>query len=157
MVDNPSRPAGIIPTLYYDDVGAAVEWLLGAFGFVELFRYGPADSLGGAQLQAGDGTVMLGVSRTGQSPEWDGRDQLGPPRAREGSVSMSIHVDDVDEVYARAKAFGARILRGPQTYPFGERQFTAQDPAGFRWSFSQSVDAVAPEAWGADASRAPRT
>jgi uncharacterized glyoxalase superfamily protein PhnB len=146
---NRSRPPGIIPTLYYDDVGKAIEWLVGAFGFNERFRYGPAGNPQGAQLDAGDGAVMLSVARTGQSPDWKDDSQLRPPRKDEVNAIMGIHVDDVDAVHAGAKAFGAKIVHAPETYAFGERQFTAEDPAGYRWAFSQSVKDVTPESWGA--------
>ena len=43
---------------------------------------------------------------------------------------------------------GARVLTEPTTHPFGERQYTAEDIGGHRWTFSQSVADVDPEAWG---------
>jgi hypothetical protein len=33
-------------------------------------------------------------------------------------------------------------------YPYGERQYTAEDLGGHRWTFSQSIADVAPEEWG---------
>ena len=59
-----------------------------------------------------------------------------------------VRVDDVDGHYARATAHGARALREPTTYPYGERQCTVEDPAGHVWTFSQSVADVAPGDWG---------
>jgi uncharacterized glyoxalase superfamily protein PhnB len=43
---------------------------------------------------------------------------------------------------------GAHVLAGPEDHPYGERQYTAADPAGHRWTFTQSVADVAPEGWG---------
>jgi uncharacterized glyoxalase superfamily protein PhnB len=60
-----------------------------------------------------------------------------------------VHVDDVDEHYEQAKRFGARIVQPPDDQPFGERQYTAEDPEGHRWTFSQSVADVLPGQWGA--------
>lgn len=37
----------------------------------------------------------------------------------------------------------------PASHPFGERQYAAEDPAGYRWTFTQSVEDVPPESWGA--------
>jgi uncharacterized glyoxalase superfamily protein PhnB len=48
----------------------------------------------------------------------------------------------------RVRAAGARISSPPTTYPFGERQYSAQDPFGHRWTFSQSVADVDPREWG---------
>jgi uncharacterized glyoxalase superfamily protein PhnB len=150
MTTNQSRPPGqVIPTLYYDDVGKALAWLCDAFGFEERFRYGPPDDLGGAQLRAGGGTVMIGKSRVGQSPGWGDTATLGPPLDARLSVSISVHIDDVDQHCERARRARARIIHAPETYPFGERQYMAEDFAGNRWGFSQTVADVAPGAWGA--------
>jgi len=149
MVVNQSRPPGIIPTLYYTDVAAAIDWLCGAFGFSERYRYGQPGKAVGAQLVAGDGTVMLSVARVGQGPKWGDDAQLGPARTGEVSVILSVHVEDIDAHFERAKQFGARILHEPETHSFGERQYTAEDLACYRWAFSQSVADVAPEDWGA--------
>jgi uncharacterized glyoxalase superfamily protein PhnB len=58
-------------------------------------------------------------------------------------------VDDVDAHYERARASGAAIVDPPADKPFGERQYTAVDPEGHRWTFSQHIDDVLPETWGA--------
>src|SRR6266849_1474585 len=65
------------------------------------------------------------------------------------SQYVLVHVDDVEAHCARAKEFGARIVRPPADAPFGERHYTAEDLAGHRWTFSQSVADVPLEAWGA--------
>ena len=58
-------------------------------------------------------------------------------------------VDDVDRHFEHAKQFGARIVKPLTNMPFGERLYTTEDHAGHRWTFSQHVADVAPEAWGA--------
>jgi uncharacterized glyoxalase superfamily protein PhnB len=60
-------------------------------------------------------------------------------------------VDDVDAHRERARESGARILRAPETQMYGERQYTAEDPGGHRWTFSQSVADVDPADWGGEA------
>ena len=62
---------------------------------------------------------------------------------------MHITVDDADRHFERARASGARIIKAPETIPFGERQYTAADPGGHWWTFSQHVADVAPADWGA--------
>jgi len=150
MVRNRSAPAGsVVPTLVYEDVAQAIDWLCGAFGFKERFRYGPQGRVAGAQLAVGEGAVMLSVARAGQGPGWADNAEFRPPRDGEVSVVLSVHVEDVDQHFERAEQFGARILHPPTDYPFGERQYTAEDLAGHRWAFSQSIADVAPEEWGA--------
>jgi len=60
-----------------------------------------------------------------------------------------VHVDDLEAHFEHASQRGARILKSPADMPFGERQYTAEDPWGHRWTFSQSIADVALEAWGA--------
>lgn len=55
----------------------------------------------------------------------------------------------------RARGHGARILMEPTDFEYGERQYTAEDPAGHQWTFSETLADVAPEEW-VD-SRSPRT
>jgi uncharacterized glyoxalase superfamily protein PhnB len=48
----------------------------------------------------------------------------------------------------RARATGVRILMEPTDFEYGERQYTAEDPAGHQWTFSETIADVAPEEWG---------
>jgi uncharacterized glyoxalase superfamily protein PhnB len=129
MRANRSMPAStVIPVLAYEDVGQAVEWLCDAFGFGERLRIGSHR----AQLRIGDGDVAV----TGGAGGADSPD------------SVMVRVDDVDAHHRRASDHGARILGPPTDYPYGERQYTAEDPGGHRWTFSQTIADVAPEDWG---------
>ena len=59
MTENKSAPPGpVVPGRFYDDVGAAIEWICSAFGFIEIYRYGPPERPQGAFLSTGnDGSV----------------------------------------------------------------------------------------------------
>lgn len=149
MVNRSAPPGEVVPGLYYDDVDAAISWLCGAFGFTERYRYGPADHPIGAFLAVGESSVALSEARVGQSPDWDDDTDLRPPRGDFTTGGVSVRVTEVDAHYDRATAFGARTFGPPTTYRFGERQYTAVDLAGHRWSFTQSVADIAPEDWGA--------
>lgn len=120
-------PAVVIPELAYPDVRAAVGWLCRTFGFVERLRIGDHR----AQLSFGEGSLVV----TGPTPE--------PP-----SYSVMVRVNDVDDHYEQAKQAGARIVSPPADYPYGERQYTAEDLAGHRWTFSQTIADVDPATWG---------
>jgi uncharacterized glyoxalase superfamily protein PhnB len=54
-----------------------------------------------------------------------------------------------DRHHEQAAKSGARILTPPTDYPYGERQYTAEDPGGHLWTFSQSIADVDPTSWGA--------
>ena len=145
MVVNRSSPrATVVPILVYEDVGKAIAWLCGTFGFRERLRAaGPGGSVTHAQLDIAEGAVMLG--RQGA--------EFRPPRPNEVSQFLHVHVEDVDKHFENARQCGARILKSPTDMPFGERQYTVEDLGGHRWTFSQSIADVAPEEWGATPAR----
>lgn len=139
----------VIPVLVYEDVGAAVEWLCEAFGFVERWRAGSHR----AQLAVGEGAVV--VTEQQLDPGFDTPDAVDLSTPLHGGISHSVmvRVIEVDHHHDRARRRGARIVRPPTDQPYGERQYTAEDPAGHRWTFSQSIADVAPEEWGGSSAR----
>jgi uncharacterized glyoxalase superfamily protein PhnB len=123
-------PSTVIPVLGYVDVGEAVDWLCETFGFTERWRAGNHR----AQLAVGEGAVVVTERGGGE---------LGSM-----NHSVMVRVDDVNTHHEHARERGARILHPPTDYPYGERQYTAEDLGGHHWSFSQSIADVAPEEWG---------
>lgn len=140
MTENRSAPAAtVVPVLVYADAGKAAEWLCGAFGFTERLRVERSGIVAHAQLTVGDGDIILG--RQGA--------EFHPPRRGEVSQFVHVAVQDVDRHFEQAKQHGAQVVQPPHDMPFGERQYTAEDPEGHRWVFSQHIADVAPEQWGA--------
>ncbi|MDX6539345.1 MAG: hypothetical protein QOI71_955 [Gaiellales bacterium] len=136
MKPNRSIPrSAVIPVLIYPDVREAVAWLTGAFGFAERVQIGENHR---SQLAFGDGAVIIG----------DVRNDRRPPRRGEVTHSVMVRVDGVDAHCERARTCGAKILMEPMDFEYGERQYSAEDPAGHEWTFSETLDDVAPEAWG---------
>jgi uncharacterized glyoxalase superfamily protein PhnB len=154
MIANRSAPSGtIVPSLIYNDVAEAIAWLCNVFGFTERLRAAGEDGkVTHAQLAIGQGGVMLGASRVGQGGAGADTANLRPPRPNEVSQSLLIRIEDVDSHYERVKERGARIVQPLETYPYGEKQYTAEDLGGHRWTFSQAVMDVHPEEWGATVS-----
>lgn len=136
MLTNRSAPPGtVVPHIGYDDVAQAIEWLCRAFGFTERLRFTGADgTVQHAQLTAGVGGVILGASGATPLP-----------------LPFMVRIEDADAHAARAERHGAHVITPPATHPYGERQHSAVDLAGYRWTFTQTVADVAPEAWGATA------
>jgi len=133
MRANRSMPeAQVIPELAYPDIGVAVEWLCKAFGFSVRLRIGDHR----AQLEFGSGAIIV---RSG-----------AVAAETAGSHSVMVRVENVDAHYTKAVAAGAKASSGPTTYPYGERQYAAQDPSGHWWIFSQSVADVPPGEWGGE-------
>jgi uncharacterized glyoxalase superfamily protein PhnB len=131
VIANRSVPAAtVMPVLAYPDIAEAADWLCEAFGFKQRLRIGSHR----AQLVYGDGALVITDQGGG-----DG-DQMH---------SVLVRVEDADRHHEHAAAAGARILRPPEEYPYGEKQYTAEDPGGHRWTFSESIADVDPASWGA--------
>jgi uncharacterized glyoxalase superfamily protein PhnB len=129
MLANRSIPRStVIPELVYPDVQKAVEWLCDVFGFT--LRIGMGSHR--AQLNVGDGAVVIMEPRDGSGSRGD----------------VMVRVEDVNRHSERARQRGARIVREPADYPYGERQYNVEDFAGHTWTFSESIADVAPEEWG---------
>jgi quinol monooxygenase YgiN/uncharacterized glyoxalase superfamily protein PhnB len=128
---NRSMPPGaLIPELAYDNVDAAAAWLCDTFGLNERLRIGNHRR---QLVYQGESIIATG----------GGEDAVAG-----AGHSVMMRVADVDAHYAHAKGAGAWVLGEPQTYFFGERQYSAYDIGGHIWTFSQSVADVAPEEWG---------
>jgi len=132
MRQNRSIPnAVVIPELAYSDVPVAAKWLCEKFGFRERLRIANHR----IQLLLGEGAVVV--------------TERGSAAAKSDNVhSVLVRVENVDQHYARTSAAGVRIIRLPESYPFGERQYTAEDCGGHIWTFSQTIDDIDPANWG---------
>ena len=138
MKDNRSIPkATVVPVLIYPDVRQAVEWLGAAFGFVECVRIGEGHR---AQLAVGDGAVIVA----------DVRGARRPPREGEVTASVLVRVEDAESHCDHAREHGAQIMMEPTDFEYGERQYTAEDPAGHRWTFSETLADTDPATWGGE-------
>jgi uncharacterized glyoxalase superfamily protein PhnB len=127
--------AQVIPVLVYPDVREAVAWLQAAFGFEERVQIGESHR---SQLRFGDGAVIVG----------DVSGERRPPRPGEETHRVVVRVDDATAHCERARTHGAKIVQEPIDWEYGERQYEAEDPAGHRWTFSETLRDVAPEEWG---------
>jgi len=136
MKQNHSIPSSmVIPVLIYPDVREAVAWLSAAFGFAERVRIGEDHR---SQLQFGDGALIVG----------DVRGDRRPPRPGEVTHSVVVRVEDARAHCERAREHGARILMEPTDMPYGERQYSAEDPAGHQWTFSERSRTLSRRPWG---------
>jgi PhnB protein len=122
------KPPQIIPYLFYNDIGAALDFLCGAFGFKEEMRVGtPSGGMHGEASFQGQ-LVMMGQGareRSMQSPQDVGAATMG----------VFIYLDDVDKHYTVAKAAGAQIVHAPKDVEYG-RTYSAVDPEGHPWFFT---------------------
>jgi PhnB protein len=133
----PEGYARVTPYLYYEDSGAAMEFLTSAFGFTEKVRMADENGrVNHAEVALADGVVMFG------SP---GEDYKNPQKLGGKTQSVYVYVDDVDKHYEQAKAAGAKIVREPEDQFYGDRSYGVEDPEGHEWYFATHIRDVSPE------------
>jgi PhnB protein len=129
----------VTPYLCVDGAAAAIEFYGRVFGATERMRMdGPDGTIGHAELQLGDGLVML-------SDPFPGMGQLSPRAIGGTPVTISLYVEDVDAVHARALEAGATELRSVADQFYGDRIGVFEDPFGHRWSVATHIEDVPPD------------
>ena len=119
----------IFPILRYHDARAAILWLTGSFGFVELFSVPETGAhVRHARLGFGTNLIMLGSVR----PD-DGIDT--PKAVGAATQALCVYVEDVDRHYESALAAGANPTGPPEDTDFGSREYGVTDPEGHLWIF----------------------
>jgi uncharacterized glyoxalase superfamily protein PhnB len=136
----------VIPYLFYEDVAAAMDWLSDAFGFTETLRHTASDgTVTHVEFTWSGESIMLGVVDRGEGHALGYRAARGKPH----SSFVLLMIPEVETHFERAVRAGATVIAPPEDKPYGQRQYTVEDPEGHRWSFSQQVRDVLPEEWGA--------
>src|SRR5436305_8818460 len=135
----PDGDPQVMPYLAVDGAAAAIAFYGTVFGATERMRMGaPGGRIGHAELQLGDSVIML----ADESPDAGNRS----PKSIGGTpVTLTVYVEDVDEVFDRAVKQGASVLRPVENQFYGDRTGMFEDPFGHRWSISTHVEDVEPE------------
>lgn len=130
----PAR-AAVVPVLVYEDIEAAHDFLVEAFGFTS-----------GGLHRTEDGTVVHGEVRLGEAAIWLHRvteeHQLATPRHSSRSHGgLEVIIEDVDDHYAHSKASGAHVDSAPTDQAYGLREYGVRDLENHRWWFSSPLTA----------------
>lgn len=130
----PANMPRVIPSLYYQDIQMAHDWLVDAFGFdVHATMTDETGALSHSELKLGDGMVMLRA--TDIDPRY-----LSPKMYQNNlTQSLFIYVDDVDAHYSRTKLAGAEIVMKPTDKGYGDRVYICNDLEGHLWRFGQRL------------------
>jgi uncharacterized glyoxalase superfamily protein PhnB len=140
VADNIWSAPDVVPSLAYEDVPSAAEWLTRTFGFRE--RSDARLSWAGGSMtwmEVGAGLINLSTA---------GGHELRSPRSV-GAVShaLKVYVDDVDAHFKRAKAAGASIISELEDGFWGGRIYRARDLEGHHWEFAQRDKDLASTDW----------
>jgi PhnB protein len=129
----------VYPYLRVHSAAEAIAFYTQAFGATELFRLTePSGRIGHAEIKIGPATIML-------ADEYPEHEIKGPRSLGGTTFSIHLHVDDVDEAFARAVRAGASVLRPLKDQFYGERSGTVRDPFGHEWLLGGHLEDVSPE------------
>jgi PhnB protein len=142
MADAKPIPDGyprVTPYLIVDGGDAAIDFYTKVLGATERMRMpSPGNRIGHAELALGDSLIML----ADEHPEMGA---LAPGSVGGTPVMISVYVEDVDAVFERALAEGAKSTRPVENQFYGDRTGQFEDPFGHRWSVATHVEDVPPQ------------
>ena len=120
----------LIPILVCEDIPAAHDFLVDAFGFCSggIHRDAAGQAVH-AEIRSGD--LIIWLHRVATE-----RKLVSPRSLPASSVGLVVYVEDVDAHYARARARGAQLESEPRDMPYGQREYGARDCEGHRWWFA---------------------
>jgi len=148
-------PAGygaVMPQLVVSPCAEALEFYERAFGAqLGMSMPGPDGLLMHAEMSIGGSIIMLAdeVSMPGEVV------RRSPKNAGAITGGVMLYVEDVDAVFQRALAEGAKSLREPTDEFWGDRFAQLQDPFGHVWSMATHVRDVSLEEMQAAMSQMP--
>jgi uncharacterized glyoxalase superfamily protein PhnB len=117
---------GVIPSIRVSDLAAALDFYVGRLGFSSE-RSGGSDE-GNVSISRGDARVMLETTADFYADAYN-----AAIRERLGSVSpnaLYMEAEDLDELFAALEEAGVTIVDPLADRPWGQAEFTVEDPAG---------------------------
>ncbi len=135
----PDGYTSVTPYLIIEGAAKAIEFYKTVFCATERMRLPtPEGKVGHAEIEIGGSVVMLAdecPERGAKSPQTFG----GTP------VCLHLYVEDVDAVFAKAVANGAKQVRPVEKQFYGDSSGMFSDPFGHSWNVATHVEDVSPE------------
>jgi uncharacterized glyoxalase superfamily protein PhnB len=117
----------VFPGLQYRDAEAAMEWLERTLGCERREVHKDDDgNVAHAELSFRGAIVMLSTAGVGREPFRS---------LPAGGRLVYIALDEVEELYDRAREAGAELALEITDTDYGSRDFTIRDPEGNLWAF----------------------
>jgi PhnB protein len=129
----------LTPYLIVRGAASAIDFYQRVFGAQERLRMaGPDGKVGHAELEFGSSLLML-------ADENEGMGYVSPQSLNGTPVWLTLYVEDVDAVFARAVAAGASVREPLEDKFYGDRAASVADPFGHVWSLMTHVEDVSPD------------
>lgn len=124
------------PYLCVENAARAIDFYTDVLGATVKMRMdGPDGKIGHAELTLGDSIIML-------ADEYPDMGFLSPARIGGTAVTLHTYVEDVDAVFEKALAAGAKALRPVENQFYGDRSGQFEDPFGHRWNVASHVEDI---------------
>ncbi|MBT2510500.1 VOC family protein [Streptomyces sp. ISL-98] len=129
----------VTPYLCVDGAAAAIDFYVSVLGAEERMKMpAPGGKIGHAELALGNAVIML----ADEYPDMGFRS----PKAVGGTpITLHVYMEDVDTVFAKALARGAKELSPVKDEFYGDRTGQLEDPFGHRWSIASHIEDVPAE------------
>jgi len=136
----PEAYGSVTVSLTVSPCSEAIEFYKAAFGAQEAApsMLGPDGKVVHAEIRIGDTIVML-------SDEQADSPTKSPRSAGTTTAVLFLYTDDVDAVWERALAAGAREIFPLSLQFYGDKGGRVEDPFGHQWGLGQHVEDVSPE------------
>jgi catechol 2,3-dioxygenase-like lactoylglutathione lyase family enzyme len=116
--------AGAATVFTVRDIAASTAYYRDVLGFDITFEYGKP-TFYACLCRDAVALHLIAASRTERLP---------------GNGAICIFVNDVDKVYNELRERKARVVKEPQTYPYGMRDFDVLDPDGNQLVFGMEAE-----------------
>ena len=129
----------VTPYLIIKDAASAIDYYKRAFRAKVLMCLSePSGKVGHAEIKIGDSRIML----ADEYPEMGSR---GPQSLGGSPVCILLYMDDCDEIFDRAIARGAKVIRPMSDQFYGDRAGTLEDPFGHVWTIATHKEDLSTE------------
>ena len=136
----PEHLHSVTPSLVCTPCTEAIDFYQRAFGAEEVGSRmtGPDGVVAHAEIRIGDSVIMLG-------DEWPDGPTQSPTTLGGSTAALFIYTNDVDALWQRAIAAGAKEVFPLQDQFYGDRAGRVRDPFGHTWGLGQAVEEVSDE------------
>jgi PhnB protein len=130
----------VIPHLIFKNASQAFAFYEKAFGAQEIMRMPGPNGKGVLH-----GSIKIGSSVIFLADEMPHMNVFSPQSLKGTTVSLHLHVPDVDQQFHRAIAAGAQVILPPTNMFWGDRFCKIRDPFGHEWALATHVEDVSQE------------
>lgn len=124
MTEQSPKMAGAATVFVVSDIARSIAHYRDVLGFAVTFEYG-APTFYACLCRDEVALHLLAAHQTKRLP---------------GNGAICVFVDDVDGIHAELAARGANVLKPPQDYDYGMRDFDVLDPDGNQLTFGMGTD-----------------